>query len=256
MAASSCRSDSGSAASSALSLLASARSVSDCELTDTYSPAAIDIAPATKPARPATKTGALSTDAAATPTSKLAVETMPSLAPSTAARSQPMRSRRCPSLCVLSRLIGFLGEFISVAGSYWTARKLIAALAVPKARRRERRRRFSALSDGSIRDLLPRLLHTGRQLVHVFQEQRNGPDLLVGQCTRPRWHPCPADAVFYSPERSAFGIVFDTLGGKLRRPGIEAGCHGRRRGVSGRSAVADCAMLPIQIEPGDKVRIS
>jgi len=31
---------------------------------------------------------------AATPTSRLAVETMPSLAPSTAARSQPIRSER------------------------------------------------------------------------------------------------------------------------------------------------------------------
>ena len=40
-------------ASSSRSRAMSARSVSDCELTDTYSPAAIDKAPATRPATPA-----------------------------------------------------------------------------------------------------------------------------------------------------------------------------------------------------------
>src|SRR6185436_3608364 len=79
-------------------LLALAReirfSVSDCELTDTYSPAAIDMAPATSPATPAIKTSFCFAAAAATPTIKLAVETIPSLAPSTAALSQPMRATR------------------------------------------------------------------------------------------------------------------------------------------------------------------
>ena len=37
-------------------------------------------------------------EAAATPTIRLAVEMIPSLAPSTAARSQPIRSKRCVSL--------------------------------------------------------------------------------------------------------------------------------------------------------------
>ena len=72
--------------------------MSDCELTDTYSPAAIDIAPATSPATPATRTSP-ARPAAATPTIRLAVETMPSLAPSTAARSQPMRDTRWFSAC-------------------------------------------------------------------------------------------------------------------------------------------------------------
>ena len=49
------------------------------------------IAPATNPARPATSTLFRLASAAATPTIKLAVETMPSFAPSTAARSQPAR---------------------------------------------------------------------------------------------------------------------------------------------------------------------
>ena len=70
-------------------LARSASSVSDCELTETYSPAAIDMAPATRPAAPATRASLAEFEAAATPTTRLAVEMMPSLAPSTAARSQP-----------------------------------------------------------------------------------------------------------------------------------------------------------------------
>jgi len=61
---------------------------------ETYSPVAIDMAPATNPATPATRTAFFVAAAAATPTIKLAVERMPSLAPSTAARSQPMRFTR------------------------------------------------------------------------------------------------------------------------------------------------------------------
>ena len=71
--------------------------MSDWELTETYSPAAIDMAPATRAATPATRIGPLPCEAAATPTIRLAVETMPSLAPSTAARSQPTRSMRWDS---------------------------------------------------------------------------------------------------------------------------------------------------------------
>jgi hypothetical protein len=69
----------------------SACSVSDCELTDTYSPAAIDMAPGTSPATPAINTSFCVAAAAETPRIKLAVERMPSLAPSTAALNHPMR---------------------------------------------------------------------------------------------------------------------------------------------------------------------
>src|SRR4249919_1626990 len=75
----------------------SARSVSACDCTDTYSPAAIDIAPAASPATPAVSTAAGEAPVAATPTIRLAVEMTPSLAPSTAARSQPMRELLCHS---------------------------------------------------------------------------------------------------------------------------------------------------------------
>jgi hypothetical protein len=54
----------------------------------------MDMAPATRPATPAINTSFLVAAAAATPTIKLAVETMPSLAPNTAARSHPMRETR------------------------------------------------------------------------------------------------------------------------------------------------------------------
>src|SRR5436190_13025528 len=97
MAASSACSYSLSAANSPRSRTKSARSVSDWELTETYSPAAIDIAPATKPAMPATRMVLRLDSAAATPKIKLAVETIPSLAPRTAARSHPVRCVKCCS---------------------------------------------------------------------------------------------------------------------------------------------------------------
>ena len=81
----------GSAASSRRSWARSACSASRCELTETNSPTAIDIAPATSAATPAVSTVARDASAAATPTIRLAVETIPSLAPSTAARNQPTR---------------------------------------------------------------------------------------------------------------------------------------------------------------------
>jgi hypothetical protein len=75
--------------------------VSDCELTETYSPAAIDIAPATRPATPAIRIFFVPAPAAATPNTRLAVDTMPSFAPSTAARSQPIRCVLCVSTCLM-----------------------------------------------------------------------------------------------------------------------------------------------------------
>jgi hypothetical protein len=70
----------------------SAFSASPCELTETYSPAAIDIAPATSPAVPVSRMEDCAAPAAATPAIRLAVETMPSLAPRIAARSHPIRA--------------------------------------------------------------------------------------------------------------------------------------------------------------------
>ena len=66
--------------------------------TETYSPAAMLIAPATSPATPATTMALRSVVAPATPTTIPAVETMPSLAPRTPARSQLSRLAT-PSWC-------------------------------------------------------------------------------------------------------------------------------------------------------------
>ncbi|MOA51016.1 hypothetical protein D3C78_1741070 [compost metagenome] len=70
-----------------------------------YSPAAMDMAPAISPAIPVTSNVAWLALAAATPISRLAVETMPSLAPRTAARSQPIRSLLCASVCLCMNFI-------------------------------------------------------------------------------------------------------------------------------------------------------
>src|SRR6478735_2888582 len=65
----------------------SACSASRCELTETYSPAAIERAPATRPATPAVTIDAAVDEAPATPTTIAATDTIPSFAPSTPARS-------------------------------------------------------------------------------------------------------------------------------------------------------------------------
>src|SRR6185437_12174316 len=108
MSASSSSSKAGLSLNSLRSRGRSARSVSDCELTDTYSPAAIDMAPATNPATPAISTSLRVADAAATPTIRLAVETMPSLAPNTAALNHPIRETRWVSPCMRRRDIWLL----------------------------------------------------------------------------------------------------------------------------------------------------
>ena len=72
----------------------SACSASRCELTETYSPTAIDMAPATRPAAPAMRMATFEAEDAATPIMRLEVETMASLDPRTAARSHPARPLR------------------------------------------------------------------------------------------------------------------------------------------------------------------
>jgi hypothetical protein len=69
----------------------SAASESTCELTETYSPAAIAIAPAAQPATAAVRISPREPAAEATPTMRLAVEMIPSFAPSTAALNQAAR---------------------------------------------------------------------------------------------------------------------------------------------------------------------
>ena len=73
------------------SLAMSASSESRCVETDPYSPAAIENAPAAIAATPVSTIVEREAFPAATPVSRAAVDSSPSLAPSTAARSQPLR---------------------------------------------------------------------------------------------------------------------------------------------------------------------
>src|SRR5262249_30586975 len=125
-------------ASSRLSRARSAISVSDCELTETYSPAAMDIAPATSPAMPASNTLVWDAAAEATPRIRLAVEMIPSFAPSTAARSHPIRPTRCVSPVMERPFPGF--SWASFAArphrvkyeNYWDYTALDAAFSRPQ----------------------------------------------------------------------------------------------------------------------------
>lgn len=85
---SSASSSSGCSASSRCSTASAARSESRWALTETYSPEAIESEPASSPASPAVSRVSADEVAPATPTTRPAVDTIPSLAPSTPARSQ------------------------------------------------------------------------------------------------------------------------------------------------------------------------
>src|SRR6478609_3241026 len=91
MPASSASSSSGSSRSSRRSLASSASSESRWVLTETYSPAPMLIAPAASPATPAITIADRSLVAPTAPMTMPAVDTIPSLAPRTAARSQLSR---------------------------------------------------------------------------------------------------------------------------------------------------------------------
>src|SRR6478609_4649320 len=100
--ASSSSSSSGVSASSRRSLSSTARSVSRWVDTETYSPAAIDMAPAIMPIRPLRMIEPRLSVAPATPSTIAAVDTIPSLAPSTPARNQfnrPASPESCGSSC-------------------------------------------------------------------------------------------------------------------------------------------------------------
>ena len=67
-----------------------------CELTETHSPAAIEMPPATAPAKPASRTTELAAPDPANPKISDTLDTRPSLAPNTAARANPPDTGRWP----------------------------------------------------------------------------------------------------------------------------------------------------------------
>src|SRR5437773_504238 len=88
-------SDSGWRCSSSSSLLTSACTSSFCDDTDTYSPVAIENAPAASPARPVSTRSWREPPPPPTPAISETLVTRPSIAPNTAGRSQPPATSRC-----------------------------------------------------------------------------------------------------------------------------------------------------------------
>jgi len=98
MVASSACSKTGLFSSSSRSLFTSAWTSSFCEETDTYSPAAIEHAPAARPARPVSTMVCALPPPPPTPAISDTLVTSPSMAPNTAGRSHPPDTSRwwCP----------------------------------------------------------------------------------------------------------------------------------------------------------------
>lgn len=67
-----------------------------------------------------------------------------------------------------------------------------------------------------ILDLLPSLLDSGRQLVHVLKESCKCPHLLVAEGVRERRHARQTNAVLDLPERNAFWVVLHPVSRHLR----------------------------------------
>ena len=61
-------------------------------------------------------------------------------------------------------------------------------------------------------NLLPSLLHGRRQLVHVLEEERKRPDLLVAQRSPERRHARQTNTVLDLPKRNTFRIVLNPFG--------------------------------------------
>lgn len=68
-----------------------------------------------------------------------------------------------------------------------------------------------------IPDLLPGLLYCGRQLVHVLQEQRKRPYLLIAERVPERRHARQTNTMLDLSERVAFRVALYPIGRQLRR---------------------------------------
>ena len=130
VAASSRRSESGLCSSSWRSLRTSASTSSFCEETETYSPVAMENAPAASPASPVSTMRCAEPPEAFTPAPTPAISetlvTRPSMAPNTAGRSQPPETSLCwcpcASCCSLisTDMVGFPGV---CSGARWPAHR-------------------------------------------------------------------------------------------------------------------------------------
>ena len=83
----------------------------------------------------------------------------------------------------------------------------------------------------------------GREFIHLFEEHRDFPDLLVLQRGGKARHRREADSMLHLPKRRGLGIIFDSIFGKLRCVDIEALSKVRRLGI--RCAMAYRAIFRI-----------
>ena len=92
-------------------------------------------------------------------------------------------------------------------------------------------------------------MDSGREFIHLLEEHRDFPDLLVLQrCGKAR-HRREADSMLHLPERRGLGILFDSIFGKLRCLDIKALSRVRRLSI--RCTMAYRAIFGVQVHAGD-----
>ena len=101
---------------------------------------------------------------------------------------------------------------------------------------------------------LPLGIDCGRKLVHLLEEHRDFPDLLVLQRGSKARHCREADSMLNLPERDSLRIILDPVLGKLRGLDIEALSQVRRLGV--RCAMAYRAIFGVQMHTGDQILVT
>ena len=107
---------------------------------------------------------------------------------------------------------------------------------------------------GNTRYFLPLRIDCGREFIHLLEEHRDFPDLLVLQRGGKARHRREADSMLHHPERRGLGIIFDSIFGKLRCLDIEALSRVRRLGV--RCAMTYRGIFGVQVHAGDQILIA
>jgi hypothetical protein len=113
---------------------------------------------------------------------------------------------------------------------------------------------FRWRSDRNTRNFLPLGIDCGREFIHLLEEHRDFPDLLVLQRGGKARHRRETDSMLHLPERRGLGIIFDSIFGKLRRLDIEALSQVRRLAV--RRAMTYSAIFAVEVHADDQILIA